>query len=211
MTTFLKRAALAAMLGASVLGLSACGATFATDYATAGPAEARTDWRVSRVDVTVPETLVASEANTFVPSADIVWHGDPAGDRKAQVATIVKDGISAGVGELRGPKPVLVTATLVRFHALTPKAYFAAPAGTGVHSVAFDLVVSDAASGAVLAGPVRIEADLPGVVAADSGTSGEGLPGAQWKSSIQAHIAATMRSWLGTGPDIRASFARLGG
>lgn len=36
---------------------------------------------VARVNVIVPRKLRVSEANSFVPVADIVWHGDPARDR----------------------------------------------------------------------------------------------------------------------------------
>ncbi|MFE3839521.1 DUF6778 family protein [Pseudogemmobacter sonorensis] len=205
-----KRIAFALLIGAATIGLSACSRTFTTDYAHSGPTAAKTEWKVAKVNVVVPDDLVVNDVNSYIPKADIVWQGDPPGDRRAQVAAIVGDGISAGVAGLKGPQTVILTATLTRFHSMTPKAYYAAPSGTGVHSVGFDLVVTDARTGALLAGPERIQADLPGLVAADDPNASLNLPGARWKSAIESHIAATMRSWLGTGPDIRSKFARIG-
>lgn len=210
MSLFITRGKTAMAMVLAGLLLSACGGTFATDYIESSPVEARSQWKAARVKVVIPPGLTTTEANSYMPNADIVWHGDPVGNRGAQVATIVEDGISAGVARLNGPQAVVLTATLVRFHSLTPKAYHAAPSGTGVHSVEFDLVVSDAKTGAVLSGPVRIEADMPALVAADDPKAVPGLPGDRWKSVIESHIAATMRSWLGIGPDIRNRFSRMG-
>lgn len=51
---------------------------------------------VRQVRVLVPETLVVSEANPFCPGGDIVWREDPAGDRHAQVRTVVANALQRG-------------------------------------------------------------------------------------------------------------------
>lgn len=204
-----KSVTLTVFLGLGVL--SGCGAEFRTAYSEPAPATASRDWRVARVNVTVPESLTTTEQNIFVPKADIVWHGDPAGDRKAQVAEVVKAGVEQGFQGLKGRESVVANVTLLRFHALTPKAFNEAPADTGVHSVGFYLTISDARTGNVLVQPTRIEADLPATMARHLSNHPNLAPGPVWKKEIQNHIAATIRSWLGTGPDIRGSFSRLGG
>lgn len=197
--------------GVLALGLAGCVQTFTTEYAQPAPAEARTGWRAAKVEVVVPPELVVNDGNAYIPAGDIVWHGDPAGDRRAQVAAVLSAGVSAGVSGLHGPKPVIVTATLRRFHALTAKAYHAEIEDSGVHTVAFDLTVADAATGAVLAGPVTITADLPARLAPAGTPADAPLPGKLWKAEIEAHIAATVRGWLGIGPDVRGQFQRRGG
>lgn len=210
MVTPFKSMLIVLSLGASAFLLTGCGRTFTTNYSESAPPVARSQWKIAKVNVEVPANLVVSEANEFIPQADIVWHGDVLGDRRAQVAEIVKTGISSGLKGLHGSEQVVVTATVTRFHALTPKAYFYAPPGTGVHSVGIELVVTDAKTGKLLAGPTKIEADIPAGVAADMVNPSVDLPGAEWKSVIESHIGATVRSWLGTGPDIRNHFVRLG-
>ncbi len=210
MSEYLKRGARIAVVLLAGLTVAACGRTFATTYDTAAPAAARSDWRVTDVRVVAPVGLTTTEQNSFIPRADIVWHGDQPGNRAEQVAAIVRQGVEQGFAGLKGKQDVVATVTLRRFHSLTPKAYFDAPAGTGVHSVAFDLTITDRKTGAVLAGPERIEADMPAAVAAAGGQSLEALPAAVWKKQISQHISATIRSWTGAGPDIRSGFVRMG-
>lgn len=211
MSEYLKRGVRIAVVLLAGLSVAACGRTFATSYDTAAPAVARSDWRVTDVRVVGPVGLTTSEQNSFMPRADIIWHGDQPGNRAEQVAAIVRQGVEQGFAGLKGKQDVVATVTLRRFHSMTPKAYFEAPAGTGVHSVAFDLTITDRKTGAILAGPERIEADMPATVAAAAdGQSLEALPAAVWKKQISQHIAATIRSWTGAGPDIRSSFVRMG-
>jgi hypothetical protein len=120
--------------------------------AQAALADAR--FTVTSVDVIVPETLRVSEANSFYPNADVVWRGEPQGDRLAQIKSIVEEGLTAGIANLAtGPKAVL-SVQLERFHALTEKARFSVG---GVHDVVFVLTMLDAKTGAVLEGPRRVE------------------------------------------------------
>ena len=115
--------------------------------------------RVRDVRVTVPETLRVSEANTFYPNADIVWHGDPAGDRYQQVAAIFDESMTGALKQLHGQRAVYVDITVKQFHSLTPRTRYTFG---GVHSIKFDLVVRDARSGKVLVEQQDVHGDLAG-------------------------------------------------
>jgi hypothetical protein len=117
-------------------------------------AAAQSRYSVSSVEVIVPETLVVSEANQFYPKADIVWRGDPPGDRLAQVKSILEEGLGVGASTLKQGPSVVVSVQLERFHALTEKARYSVG---GVHDVVFLLTVKDVKTGVVLEGPRRVE------------------------------------------------------
>jgi hypothetical protein len=203
-----KSLSLTVLLGLSVL--SGCSSQHEVSYSQMAPVAARSDWRLTKVDVRVPDALTTTEKNSYMPNADVVWHGDPVGDRKAQVAAVVKDGVELGLMPLKGRKSVVATATVSRFHALTPKAFYKAPRNTGVHSVNFDLVISDARSGAVLSGPVAFSVDMPASMSGDLAGKPDQAPGPVWKKEIRDHIAYTLRCWLGLQTSNRRAFSRIG-
>ena len=74
----------------------------------------QTHYSVARIDVTVPRSLKASEENMFFPSADIVWHGDPSGDRYAQVSSILQDGALLGTSGMKSGQAVDVDIEVTR-------------------------------------------------------------------------------------------------
>jgi len=114
---------------------------------------------VSSVIVRVPRALKVSEANRYLPRGDIVWRGDPIGDRHAQVQKIFQDSLKTGVAPLHGPVKVVVDIQVLRFHALTEKARYTTG---GVHSITFDLAIKHPETGELLV-PVRtVRADLDG-------------------------------------------------
>jgi len=113
-------------------------------------------YSVADIRISVPRDLKVSEANKFYPIADIVWRGEPLGDRHAQVAAIFEDGFAAGTAQMRGGRPVIVEATITRFHCLTEKTRYTVG---GVHSIHFDLTIRDAATGAIIDGPRKVVAD----------------------------------------------------
>lgn len=113
-------------------------------------------YAVTAVQVIVPPTLKVSEANTFKPRADIVWHGDPAGNRYQQVHDIVDAAARQAVAPMGQGRPVTLTLTMAKFHALTEKTRYTFG---GTHELRFDLTVTDATTGAVIDGPRRIVAD----------------------------------------------------
>jgi hypothetical protein len=114
-------------------------------------------YNVREVRVEVPRDLAVSEANLFYPIADIVWRGEPRGDRHAQVQQIVTEAFGFGTAGMRNGPDVIVEARLRRFHALTEKTRFTVG---GVHSIRFDLTVKDMATGAILDGPRFVIADV---------------------------------------------------
>ncbi len=182
------------------------GGAFRTDYDRLDPSVTR-GWRLAGVRVTAPRSLVVSEERSWEPVADIVWREDKLGDRYAQVEKIMTTAISRGARGLHGGVPVRLEATMQRFHAMTFEAE-ALNFDVGVHNIDFNIRVVNAATGAVLAGPVAIEASFPaktGARMAEARSRGESQ-----KSQITAHVAATIAGWLGTGPDNRGTFSRSG-
>lgn len=164
-----------AVMLTAIAGLSACadaglvtrGQPNDMGFVTARPAAATQpgavalspSYHVNNVEVMVPDTLVVSEANSFFPNADIVWRGDPMGDRYVQVHDLIKAAVDKGVAGLDGERGVDVILELVRFHAVTEKTRFAAPPGTATHDVRMMLTVVDSETGEEIepAHPVGID------------------------------------------------------
>lgn len=196
------------LLSACALPLAACGNVYETSFPAQLSPEVTRGWRVASVQVSVPQSLTVSEEAAWIPHADIVWReDDPKGDRHAQVAVIMQKAIAAGASGLRGPFPVVLQATVSRFHALSFEAETQL-SDAGVHNIQFDIQVVDARSHQILSGPVHIQADLPA-------WSGQQMKdararGVTQKSMITQHVAATIAAWLGIGPDDRGTFSRLG-
>ncbi|MEM6694251.1 MAG: DUF6778 family protein [Pseudomonadota bacterium] len=115
------------------------------------------NFSVAQISVSVPPTLQVSERNSYYPGGDIVWHGDPAGNRHEQVKAIFEAGLTAGTREFTGDRPVIVDVVVTRFHALSPRARYTIG---GVHSVQFHLRVRDANTGAVLVPSYHVRADI---------------------------------------------------
>ncbi len=187
--------------------LAAC-AGYQTYFPEALSPEITRNWRVSAVQVSVPESLSVSEDHSYLPQADIVWReDDPNGDRHAQVAVIMRDAIQRGAAGLRGATPVVLQVTVSRFHALTFEAETRL-SGVGVHNIQFDIQVVSARTGEVLVPPTHIQADLPALSGREMAEARQ--RGETQKSQIEAHVARTIAAWLGIGPDNRGSFGRLG-
>ncbi|UYV38863.1 hypothetical protein N4R57_07500 [Rhodobacteraceae bacterium D3-12] len=72
-------------------------------------------------EVRVPNALKVSEANSYYPTGDIVWRGEPLGDRHAQVKKIFDESLAQVSKTSNGKVPVLVEIEVTRFHALTEK------------------------------------------------------------------------------------------
>lgn len=188
--------------------LGGCGGTFRTYYPEQVPAAQSAAWRLSSVEVTAPRTLVVSEAEVFIPKADIVWREDPAtGNRYEQVESIMETAIAEGASGLQGSRPVTIEATMTRFHAMTFKAESQAP--SGIHDVEFDLQVKDARTGEIIFGPEHVEASFPAMTGATMARAR--AAGQSQKSQITAHVAQTIRGLLGLGPDARQTFSGIGG
>ncbi|MEM1374041.1 MAG: DUF6778 family protein [Pseudomonadota bacterium] len=112
---------------------------------------------VTELRVTVPRDLRVSEANVYYPIADIVWRGDPIGDRYMQVRDLVGQSMQRGTDQLQGVQRVAVDVDVTRFHSLTEKARYTVG---GVHSIKFNLTVRDAATGAIIVPTRAVNGDL---------------------------------------------------
>lgn len=194
------------IVAAALALLTACSGAFETSYKeTLDPSVTR-GWHVDDVIVSVPENVTTTEANSFAPNADIVWHGDPFGNRKVQVAAIVEEGIRRGARDLRGGRGVDLQVTLYEFHALTPKARAEAP--SAVHNITYVIQVFDGRTGEAITEPERIRADLPAYTRAEAFEALE--QGITQKIQITDHIERVTEGWLGIGPDPRQTFGSVG-
>ena len=120
------------------------------------PVVMRSQYDVKAVQISVPASLVVSEANLIYPRADIVWRGDPPGDRHAQVKAIFEEAFAAATGPMKQGPAVTVRADVVRFHALSEKARYLVG---GVYDMVFILTVTEQSTGVILDGPREVSID----------------------------------------------------
>ena len=113
---------------------------------------------VTEINVRVPRTLKVSEANVYYPRADLVWRGEPIGDRHAQIQSIFETAFASGTKDMAGAAPVILDVEIVRFHSVTEKTRYTVG---GVHNIVFRLIVRSATTGLALAPAREIEANLP--------------------------------------------------
>lgn len=194
-------------IGLVALTLAGCSRDWSTDYANSVDPAVSRGWNVHEITVTVPEALTVSDANTWAPQVDIVWHGDPKGDRKLQVAQIMEDGVELGSAALRGPRPVNIGITMQRFHSITPRVE-ANLNNSGVHDIRYVAQVFDARTGEALTQPEAIHADIAALVG-DQAREVR-AQGISQKDEIVPHIGRVTAGWLGIGPDPRNKFKRFG-
>ncbi|MBF9031954.1 hypothetical protein HKCCE3408_16265 [Rhodobacterales bacterium HKCCE3408] len=116
------------------------------------------DWSFGSLEVTVPQSLVVSEENSFKPGADIVWREDPPGDRHQQIDQLMTEALVAALRPMRGSRPVRIELQVTRFHALTERTRYTYG---GEHEIEFILTVRDANTGAVLRGPRPVDLTFP--------------------------------------------------
>lgn len=190
----------------ALLTLAGCAGTWEVAYDDPPDRDVTKTWRVVDVVAVAPQTLTVSNDNTFLPQADIVWHGDPFGDRRAQVAAILDEGLTKGARGLRGTRPVTITARIITFHGVTPAAVARAPAA--VHNIRFVMRVFDARTGEPLTESEVISADLEanvGIAAVAAAINRQ-----TQRQRVVDHLAAVTRGWFGFGPDQRREFYSIG-
>lgn len=120
---------------------------------------AQRSYSLQDMQIIVPQDLRVSEGAGYYPNADVVWRGDPIGDRGQQITAMFQtagDRVSAG---LNGDVPVLVVVTLQRFHGLTERTRYSVG---GTYSIEFNLEIRNAQTGAVIEAAHFVKADLPG-------------------------------------------------
>ena len=151
--------------------------------------------RVDRIEIDVPKSLVVSEENSFYPAGDIVWRGEPAGDRYRQIKRIFEEGITRGTAPLEGAIPVVLDIRVQRFHSVTEKTRYTFG---GVHSIRFVMTLFDASTGAPLTGPKVVKANLKafgGQTAVNAERQGQ-----TQRVRIVDHLARVIQTELGRPP-----------
>ena len=164
-------------------------------------------WRLNKLRVTVPESLTVSEANRYAPKANIVWRGEPLGDRRKQVGAIITTAVKSGARGLRGGKRVDFNIELIEFHALSDKLR-KSKINAGIHNISFIIEVVDSRSGKVIMAKQAIQADLIGYTGKQAKELVEA--GQTQKVRITNHVATVIQGWLGQGPDMRKDIKRRG-
>lgn len=120
---------------------------------------AQRSYALQDVQVIMPASLRISEGAGYYPNADVVWRGDPIGDRAQQITAMFEtagDRVSAG---LTGDVPVIAVVTLLRFHGLTERTRYSVG---GVYSIEFTLEIRNAQTGVVIETARVVKHDLPG-------------------------------------------------
>lgn len=112
---------------------------------------------VTQVVVKVPTSLRVSEADSYYPIADVVWRGEPRGNRLVQVDRIFNEAAARGTAGLKSGLAVIAEVEVTRFHCLTERTRNSIG---GVHSMRFKLTIREAATGRVLDGPRLVVADV---------------------------------------------------
>ena len=158
---------------------------------------------INKVLVDVPLSLKVSERNSYYPGVDIVWRGDPFGDRHAQVKAIFETAFNRAADEFVGEIPADLHVRVHRFHGLTERARYTTG---GIHAITFSMQLYDARDGRALTEPRRVRADLEafgGIVAVRAESRG-----LTQKKRITDHLAQVLRNEL-THPEGHKN-ARLG-
>ncbi len=188
--------------------LSACASgEWRTGYADVVSAGLSRNWNVADIDVLVPETLMVSEADSYAPEADILWKGEPLGNRYQQVDSIITEAAARGSAGLTGSRPVRLNIVVSQFHAMTDRAR-ARLSNSGVHNIAFTIQVVDTGTGEALTPVDSVQADLE---AYSGETARKAVQlGQTQKVRITGHVGKVIAGWLAAGPDQRRTFRRLG-
>lgn len=146
---------------------------------------------VQDVKIVVPRNLKVSEAEVYYPIADIVWRGEPRGDRYRQVEAIYQAAAASAIAPLRTGLPVVAEVEVLRFHCVTDKTRYSVG---GTHSLKFLLTIRDARTGKVLSGPRKISADIK--AAGGQKAVAEDYAGVTQKATVTTHLAQVLRQEL---------------
>ena len=136
----------------------------AAGFNTQGIEVAR-DYHIHGLNFIASTDLNVSEGNGYYPMTDVVWRGDPVGDRLEQIGAIFHEATSRNEARLDGVKGVQIDIELVRFHGVTERTRFSFG---GIYNIVFDLTLRDDKTGEVIEQTRRVQANLaaPGGIAA---------------------------------------------
>lgn len=146
---------------------------------------------VRNVSVTVPTTLSVSESDGIKPDADIVWRGDPYGNRYVQVKKVMQTGLNRGAASIKGKVPVNVSVVVTQFHAQTERARYTVG---GRHEIKFQMEVKNAKTGEVIIPAYIVDATFQAyggneALQAERNNNGQ-------KARIERQLAAVLRREL---------------
>jgi hypothetical protein len=182
----LIRPLLAAIL---LVSLTACG-TVPTATRSAMPDDTMLgvalppDVRIESYTVNVPRSLKVNDRNLYYPRGDIVWRGEPRGDRYAQVQAMFEAGLRSAAPRVDGLRPVRLDVQVTRFHSLSEKARYTVG---GVHDIDFRYRLVDLDTGLPLGPSKLVNADLNGL-GGQAALEAEGR-GETQKARIIAHLS----------------------
>lgn len=154
-------------VAALILGIAGCSTVDTASRATtldvpglaASSAVVQRSYALQDLQIIVPAGLRVSEGAGYYPSADVVWRGDPVGDRGQQIVAMFEAASVRAAPDLTGGVPVIAVVTLRRFHGLTERTRYSIG---GIYSIEFDLEIRNAQTGAVIEAARFIKADLNG-------------------------------------------------
>lgn len=175
-----------------LLSLTACGSVPTTtrsampDDTLFGVAVPQ-DVRIESFTVNVPRSLKVNERNLYYPIGDIVWRGEPRGDRHAQVKAIFEAGLRDAALRVDGTRPVRLDIQVTRFHSLSEKARYTVG---GVHDIDFRYRLVDITTGLPLGPTKEVNADLR-ALGGQAALEAEGR-GETQKARIIAHLTRVM-------------------
>lgn len=141
--------------GTLMVGVAGCGVPLAQRSAPRPIMNRSYDLR--GLNFAAQSDLTVSEQESFYPTADIVWRGDPKGPRIAQIGQMFETAAARNRPVLNGNVPIVVDVTLVRFHGVTNRTRYTVG---GNYNVVFDMTVRDANTGAVIEPTRRVAGDL---------------------------------------------------
>ena len=148
--------------------------------------------KVEAYEVRVPKSLKVSEANLYYPSGDIVWRGEPLGDRHAQVKQIFEESLARGTVGANGSVPVLIDVEVRRFHALTEKTRYTVG---GRHEIKFVMNFLNPETRQPVAEPRKIDATFKAFGGARAVAAEQN--GVTQKARISSHLAGLFQKELG--------------
>lgn len=149
------------------------------------------DYRIDSFTVAVPRSLKVNERNTYYPRGDIVWRGDPLGDRHSQVKSIFETAFLQAAPRVQGARPVRVDVQVTRFHALSEKARYTVG---GVHDISFLIRIMDAETGVQIGATKHVDADLDGL-SGQAATAAD-AQGQTQKARLVAHLSRVLQEEL---------------
>ena len=139
----------------SIMGLTGCAA--GAGLRSAPRPEIDRSYALRGFNFAARAGLRISESESFYPSGDVVWRGDPIGPRIPQIAAMFDEAASRNRAFLDGNVPVDVDVTLIRFHGVTNRTRYTVG---GVYNVVFDMTIRRAGTDQVIEPARRVVGNL---------------------------------------------------